>query len=112
MLEIQFPLSSTNNYWDGKEHVIVPYTLVCINDSDYYYMDGFDKSFGFTMYTLLGKNGDKFSKIPLDDYQEFQKVVTSSHLTLFPTNILGDKIDLQPEMTVEELKTKIGSKRR
>ena len=53
MAKIQFPTSDTNPYWDGKEHNVIPMNLARINESDYYYMDGYDIGFGLNMMTLL-----------------------------------------------------------
>ena len=110
MAKIQFPKSDTNSYWDGKEHDIIPLNLVRINGSDYYYMDGYDISFGCSMMTLLRGTDSGFRKVPLDHYDEFGALVSSSNLESFPTKLVGENVGLDPHMTVEELRTLIKAK--
>lgn len=108
MVKIQFPKSETNPYWDGEEHDLEPKNLACINDSDYYYLDGFDESFKCNMMTLLRKNGEEFKKVPLDDYDEFTHMLYASNLRLVPTMLVGTKIGLDPEMSTKDLEAELG----
>jgi len=62
MAKLQFPKSETNQYWDGREHDIQPLNLICLNETDYYYMTGYDNTFGFQMQTLLKRENAIFSK--------------------------------------------------
>ena len=110
MAKIQFPTSDTNPYWDGKEHNVIPMNLARINESDYYYMDGYDIGFGLNMMTLLRGTGSGFKKVPLDNYDEFGILVSSLNLEFLPPNLVGENIGLDPLMTVEELRTLINSK--
>ena len=107
MVKVQFPKSESNPYWDGQIHEINPMNLARMGETDYYYMDGFDFSFQFQMMTLLRKNGDKFDKVPLDDYDAFGELVRHADLRLVPTMLLGDNVGLLPQMTVEELEQEL-----
>ena len=109
MAKIQFPTSETNPYWDGKEHNIIPLNLARINETDYYYMDGYDLDFGFNMMTLLRRTNSGFIKVPLDNYDEFGALVSSSNLEFLPTNLVGNNVGLDPLMTVEKLRSLIKS---
>lgn len=108
MIKVQFPKSQTNSYWDGKKHDIIPQNLVCLNDSEYYYMDGFDNSFGVSMMTLLRKSGNKFNKVPLDNYDVFRSMMSEVKYGFVSTELLGKEIGLEHQLSVEELKKSLG----
>lgn len=112
MIKIQFPKSETNTYWDGKEHDIEPKNFAQINQSEYYYLDGLDKNFNQVMYTLLRKNETGFNKVPLDNYSEFRSLLADASTDLNPIEIeaIGEKVGLDPIMTVEELKEAVKSR--
>ena len=112
MVKVQFPESEDNFYWDGKVHMIEPHNLACIENSNYYYMDGYDYSFGFEMMTLLREENQKFTKVPLNDYEDFNQLVIAANLEFISPTVLGDKIELDPIMTVNELRQKLGIIRR
>lgn len=71
-VNITFPWSPSNSYWDGKVHVIDPKFLAQINDSAYYMMQGYDETFKTNMLTVLKKTKDGFAKLPLASQQEYQ----------------------------------------
>ncbi len=108
VVNIQFPFSEKNPYWDGKVHVVVPGMLASINKSDYYYMEGYDHSHDMRIMALLRKIEDKFFKVPLDDYYEFGNLLHSFDLDYVSTSSLNENIGLLPQMTVEELKSQLG----
>ena len=103
-IRMLFPLSTNNDYWDGKLHVINPKTLATINDTNYYYMDGYDNSYNTEMMTLLMKKDDKFFKIPLDNYDEFKELLSKVKLDYVSINQLTDNIGLLNMMSVDDLK--------
>lgn len=110
MARIQFPKSETNFYWDGKEHDITPHRLAQLNDSVYYYMEGYDNNFRIEMMTLLKKADIGFNKVPVDDYYEFKTLVSQSSLGFVSTTLLGDKVGLEPMMTVDQLREQLQTK--
>ncbi len=112
MVKVQFPESEDNQYWDGKIHMIEPHNLACIENSNYYYMDGFDCSYGFEMFTLLREENQKFKKVPLDSYEDFNQLVIAANLEFISPAYLGDTIELDPKITVNELREKLGILRR
>lgn len=108
MIKVQFPKSEVNYYWDGKEHDITPINLANINDSEYYYMDGYDNTYKFEMMTLLKREQYGFNKVPLDNYEYFGKTLGELRLNAVDVSLLNDKVGLSNEMTVDELRCELG----